>query len=417
MIFYKSTAVVLGLIISLVLLEVTVRILGLGQSLYKFHPQIGFVLRPNVTLKLPANSEGGGRTIRTNSKGLRDTEHTYDKKEGVKRILILGDSFCEALAVDLAQTFFRVMQRKLDSLSLTPAFEVINSGVSGYGQQQELLFYRSEGRKYNPDYVLLVFTPFNDVRNNDREMQVKSYGARNEPYFVLEDGSLVLRNFPAQMGLFERSKFLVRENLRSYTVFWKLIKERQLSRRAMDESAGIPSDYYVFLADYPPEWQRAWGVTHAIIRQLKTDVEADGGQFIVTSVVQDWQIDSQVLQRILVEFPDMGEENWDWEKPNKLLQEICVNENIPFISILENFMILKKLHPEKDYHFPIGHWNAHGHALFAELLSNYFRSLFFEGETSSESIKYQADKSYKPHDIYLSQGAETPTNASKTVAQ
>jgi len=36
-------------------------------------------------------------------------------------------------------------------------FEVLNAGVSNWGTDNPLLYFRSEGRKYRPDLVLLAF--------------------------------------------------------------------------------------------------------------------------------------------------------------------------------------------------------------------------------------------------------------------
>ena len=42
----------------------------------------------------------------------------------------------------------------------------INCGVSGYGTDQEYLFYLREGQKFDVDQVVLAFTLYNDVENN-----------------------------------------------------------------------------------------------------------------------------------------------------------------------------------------------------------------------------------------------------------
>ena len=44
---------------------------------------------------------------------------------------------------------------------------MINAGVSGYSTDQELLWYRNEGIKYETDLVILVIAG-NDVGDNDQ---------------------------------------------------------------------------------------------------------------------------------------------------------------------------------------------------------------------------------------------------------
>lgn len=124
--------------------------------------------------------------VRINSKGLRDVEHAYEKPPGVYRILILGDSYMEALQVELEQTFARLLEEHLNRYS-DRRIEVINSGVAGWGTDNELLYFRNEGYKYHPDLVLLAFTTCNDVRESYDPFNRKSPRAnRTKPHFTLD---------------------------------------------------------------------------------------------------------------------------------------------------------------------------------------------------------------------------------------
>ena len=69
--------------------------------------------------------------------------------------------------------------------------EVLNAGVSGYSTDQELLLWRSEGVRYAPDGVVLVYVS-NDPVNNVRRF---AYG-HPKPLFLLQDEALVLSNVP-----------------------------------------------------------------------------------------------------------------------------------------------------------------------------------------------------------------------------
>ncbi|MEO1994439.1 MAG: hypothetical protein ABGZ17_04110, partial [Planctomycetaceae bacterium] len=70
------------------------------------------------------------------------------------------------------------------------AWQVINTGVSGWGTDQELLFLEHEGFKYQPDIVVLTFFIGNDPDNNSKSRQ---YGL-DKPLFV--DTDLKLTNVP-----------------------------------------------------------------------------------------------------------------------------------------------------------------------------------------------------------------------------
>ena len=109
--------------------------------------------------------------ISINEQGLRDSEHAYAKPAGVYRILLLGDSFIEALQVPLQDTVGKRLEAVLNERSSgEQRYEVINGGVSRFGTDNELLFYQCEGNRYQPDLVVLMFY-HNDVTDNvERDM-------------------------------------------------------------------------------------------------------------------------------------------------------------------------------------------------------------------------------------------------------
>lgn len=110
-----------------------------------------------------------GRPLSINSKGLRDREHPYEKPPGTKRILVLGDSFAWGYGVGDSEVFTDVLERQL--VAKGKPWEVINTGVSGWGTDQEYLFFREEGVKYSPDIVVLAYYFGNDWGNNCAEVQ------------------------------------------------------------------------------------------------------------------------------------------------------------------------------------------------------------------------------------------------------
>ena len=68
---------------------------------------------------------------------------TVDKPPNTFRIAVIGDSFAEALQVDLDHTFWSVMERKLAEgwRGNGQRVEVLNFGVSGYGTARNSRWY------------------------------------------------------------------------------------------------------------------------------------------------------------------------------------------------------------------------------------------------------------------------------------
>ena len=115
----------------------------------------------------------------------RDDETTYDKPDGVLRIVIVGDSNTFGYGVTIRKHFTWLLEGYFDRV------QVINLGVAGYGIDQELMRLRAEGFRYEPDVVLAYVPHYAD----DRHLHTHRFG-RNKARFVLEDGKLVLDNVP-----------------------------------------------------------------------------------------------------------------------------------------------------------------------------------------------------------------------------
>ncbi|MGB0579989.1 MAG: SGNH/GDSL hydrolase family protein [Limisphaerales bacterium] len=145
-----------------------------GQR-YLFDPVLGWRNIPHF------EASTFGYPLSINSKGLRDREYPYEKPAGVKRILVLGDSFAWGYGVGDEHIFTEVLEEKLAGGE--QKWDVINAGVSGYGTDQEYLFLKNEGLKYQPDVVLLAFYLRNDPVNNTGLVQ---YGL-GKPCFTKGD--------------------------------------------------------------------------------------------------------------------------------------------------------------------------------------------------------------------------------------
>lgn len=100
------------------------------------------------------------------SEGFRDTrDFAYRKPEGTVRVLVLGDSFTIGYEVDQSETYAAVIERYLEKRGIRA--EVINAGMSGSSNAEELVVLQTEGIKYDPDVVVVGFFR-NDIGDNTR---------------------------------------------------------------------------------------------------------------------------------------------------------------------------------------------------------------------------------------------------------
>src|SRR5512145_3149572 len=137
--------------------EAALRLAGFSYpAFWRPDPLTGASLRPGME----GWQSGEGRAyVKINRRGLRDREHELEKPAGTYRIAILGDSYAEAMQVELERTFWSLLPPRLERCGFAGGkrVETINFGVSGYGTADELLTLRERAWPYQPDMVLLAF--------------------------------------------------------------------------------------------------------------------------------------------------------------------------------------------------------------------------------------------------------------------
>ncbi len=159
------------------------------EPMGRFNPVLGWDKNPGVKRRIRRAEYDV--EIAFNSKGLRGPERDYPVPQGVRRILILGDSFAEGYYAEEDQTARAVLERTLNARGCGPV-EVINGGTLGYSTDQEYLFYRDEGSRYGADLVLLFFYS-NDLYHNTRNNLGTN---RPKPMFYVDGEKIVPANLP-----------------------------------------------------------------------------------------------------------------------------------------------------------------------------------------------------------------------------
>ncbi len=342
-----------------------------------------------------------GRTsqyVKINSHGFRDKERTYEKAKDVFRIVVIGDSFTEALQVSLERTFPFVLEQRLN-LGNSKRFEVINLGVSGFGTAQEYLTLMYYGLKYHPDFVILAFFIGNDVVNNSLVLET----GKDRPFFVLNNGNLEELPFKVKVsnptedkveakkdtaGQFQIKYLMLKYSTKIFpNIYYSLedrIKETPwlanfLWKIGIKKSKPeLPDKYknefliqhYTYTEEYPPEWENAWEITKALILKLAKELETDKIGFLVVVIPSEFEFRPDIWNKILDEHPQMKAIKFDLKKPERILSNFFETNKIDYLLLRPEFEKYTK-ETGKRLHFPYEyehHWNAQGHALTAELI-------------------------------------------------
>lgn len=270
---------------------------------YLYDPDLGWRNIPNW------QATTNGRKLTINSRGLRDREYSYEKPPGVRRILVLGDSFVWGYGVGDDEIFTEVLERRLERSPPHAGvrYEVLNTGVSGWGTDQEYLFLRREGFRYRPDVVVLAFFIVNDAWNNS----TSRYYGMNKPVFL--NASLELANVPVP---------------------------RPSAEAPVIRSRISPVD-----------------VTVAIIRQMRDDCLRHHCRLVVVKFgrfLPRWKKDPVLLAA-----------------ERALNEQVCGRLGIPYqdlddVFASRNVTVEEILRGNDD-----GHWNAHGHRLVGDFLYEF----------------------------------------------
>jgi len=302
-----------------------------------------------------------------NSLGLRDLERSYAKEPGVFRILVLGDSFVEAVQVPLETAFTRVLERLLSAQSHGQRIEVINGGVMAYSTDQELLFLEREGLKYHPDLVILLFLD-SDVRGNSRQLNSDNSLAARKPYFEIADG-----NDLRLVGVADRSAILaagetILRRMIGCSYLATVIKtgvidttSARLSASAREQE--LPRDFCVYSHTVTPDWEAAWSLTEMLIERVRASAESCGARFLLVMAGEPHQVYSELFDQHVVRY-HLQAEDWDADLPNRRIKEIAQRHGWQLLDLLPAFRRATAGSPPLHF-MNDGHWTVEGHQLAA----------------------------------------------------
>ncbi|MCX7670732.1 MAG: GDSL-type esterase/lipase family protein, partial [Anaerolineae bacterium] len=332
---------------------------------------------------------------------------------GVWRILLLGDSYVEGLRVPLEQTFGKVLEARLNAgASASLRYEVINAGVSGWGTDQQLLWWRAEGIKYRPDLVVLAFFPGNDFQNVSEALEVANMGRIQKPFFQRAGDELQLRYYPfdpaalprppshqgsASTTTGEAARRLagVRAWLQSHSAFyrfaapvldeaapgmalklagWGLLDAPGAAATAARGPAYVPVAYGVYRRPLAEEWLAAIALTGDLVEALAREMAAQGGRLAMVAVPAPEQVERNRWERIVRRYPAMQSGEWDLEQPNRAAAQIATDVGIPFLDLLPIFRHAATT-SDAPLHLRVdGHWTPAGERLAAEATAEFLRN-------------------------------------------
>jgi hypothetical protein len=315
--------------------------------------------------------------VHFNRLGLRDPRERYEKPPGTFRILVLGDSFTEAIQVEQQETTAAVLEARLRALRPDLNVEVINAGVAGWGTGIEGLYFENEGYRFEPDLVLVGFFVGNDLHDNYYKLQLAGddLDLAVKPYFGLgKDGGVVQRDPPPPppppTGLLPA--------LRSCCRLWNVVETGVLNRFGDGQGntplwAASPMEAHtraMYDAEPTGEWKEGWEITSQLFARLKARTDALGVPLAAFIIPDSPQL-SEAGWRELVGGRRLREGRLELTSPNRQLAAIAERYRLPLLDLLPTLQRESGGDARRFYFQTDQHWNRDAHALAARELERF----------------------------------------------
>jgi hypothetical protein len=341
-ILFRFASVLIGLAIAALLGEVALRLFAprLGVAVNeknrfcRFDHDLGWAPLENITYV----EKNHRYLVHQNQFGLRAPDDMQLKKtSGRKRVLVLGDSYVWGVGASQEELFAAPEVHGTND-------DLINCGVSGYGTDQEYLFYLLKGQKFDVDQVVVAFTLYNDVANN---LAPKQYSYL-KPYFTLNGGQLVLHNDHVRYSRVDSFS----RNLNRECRVWNIADQGfhgLINTLLRKPNKQLETDVVVSDAD-----REGIELTLAILKKLKEAVAARHAEFYVVFIPYKPRVENHLpgnhpfAPLIAAGLTQMG-----------------VSYREPYPEFLKSAMAGVDPFNPVDNHF-----NAAGHALFAKFVTD-----------------------------------------------
>lgn len=380
--------VLLGsLFLGLLLCEGIVRIAGIGGTtltrgrLHTYDPNAGWTGLPGLDTRYMLPNSFDVRIV-NNSRGLRGGEHTIAKPEGVRRVVVLGDSFMWGFGVENEEMLATVLEREL------PKTESINLGSNGYSTVQQLVRLETEGMQYAPDWTVLAFT-WNDLGDNFDDKKGGRPAVKLAP-----DGSVEVTNRPVRRRWKAPVKQWLRHNSRLFAFgeyCAELLKMKRREQEAKSRAAEAASseqpagpslaaamqeragglDYTLIdvYARSSPDMDRGWAAFAGLLKQTRDLATRDGGRLLVVYNAAKEAVTKQAFtdafgEKLLAD-PKLA---IDWDRPADRLSEVCKGLDVAYLDLTPEFRRQEEPFKRLFLHNN-GHWSAEGHALAGKLVA------------------------------------------------
>lgn len=346
----RNGLLILGsLIVALLVAELAVRMIFPQPTGITHQDRYGLGMHyPGITRYLPQF----GHDVTFNSVGMRDVEHPLAKPPGVFRILLLGDSFMEALQVPFEESLPYLVEQELQKRT-GKKIELINAGVGGWGTDDELRYLTSYGLAYQPDLIVVVMTLHNDLNDN----------LRLEWHRMDGDSLVTLQRAPMSFVDYHMTEFKAYLSTRFQLYqLWRRVRHGSEIRRTAQQLRSHVVQ--LFEEPTPPRITQGLKLTRLLLQQINDSATARGAHLAIVLLPIHFQLSDSGFSTAL-KAESLSTAGLHIDQPQRMITAVADSLNIPVVDLLPSFQKWAA-----DTNAPLflgwdGHWNADGHRLAA----------------------------------------------------
>jgi len=281
-----------------------------------------------------------------NSRGYFDHDYQPARPEGITRIVVIGDSYVEAMQVPLARTFHKLLESALNqgvAHAGSSKYEVVALGSAGTGQNHNLHVLRKEGLAFGPDMVVFTLCS-NDFCDDDPKLKKE---------FDLAFGAIT----PLVRGLAGHGYFAAAFACRR-------IEDLQRNRIA------VSPELLQWVKDDIPKVEIAWTRTLDYVREARNFCRQRGIAFTLVYLGSDLEV-KYALDPVgtITRLKAMGGPHekiiWDMEKSVRRVTTFCDRNNIRVVSMLGPLIAAQR---ETGNQVFSDHYTLFGHQVVARVL-------------------------------------------------
>jgi len=319
---------------------------------------------------------------KTNTLGLIGEEISIQRPEDIFRILVLGDSFTEALQVKEGKNFCEQLQYLLNHNRIlkNKYCQVVNAGVADYSTISEYLYFKRELVKLNPNVVILQLFA-NDIFEDNKARATGIFGKDNSPlklnrYFIksyLENPIVANKVSKFQNYFYKFKRFLLKKSkffqliVRARSKFYN---RTQIHQHMTNLPEFNDANQFFIIQEKNPLFQdknfvdKTWKNTTKYILAIKKLAEQNNAIFFAFLIPPEAQLN--------LESYGLNTRSYFSETPNLylngLLEEFCNKQNINYLDLVNIFEEnkTKGLYFDRD-----GHLTEEGNKVVSQAIFNF----------------------------------------------